>query len=70
MVFSLHVQTLTTNGFYILLGDLIWEPTESAVFCEIYSFKDQITDKTCSKNPLKPVCIDLVITDQKAFKVL
>ena len=37
---------------FILLGDLNSEPTESAVkdFCEIYSCKNQIKDKTCFKN--------------------
>ena len=50
----------------ILLGDLSLEPTESAVrdFCEIYSCKNPIKDNTCFKNPLKPTCINLIITNR------
>ena len=56
---------------FILLGDLNSEPTESAVkdFCEIYSCKNLIKDKTCFKNPLKSSCIDLIITNRpKSFQ--
>ena len=56
---------------FILLGDLNSEPTESAVtdFCEIYSCKNLIKDSTCFKNPLKPSCIDLMITNRlKSFQ--
>ena len=56
---------------FILLGDLNSEPTESAVkdFCEIYSCKNLIKDKTCFKNPLKPSYIDLIITNRpKSFQ--
>ena len=56
---------------FILLGDLNSEPTESAVkdFCEIYSCKNLIKDSTCFKNPLKPSCIDLIITNRpKSFQ--
>ena len=51
---------------FILLGDLNSEPTESAVrdFCEIYSCKNLIKDNTCFKNPSKPSCIDLIITNR------
>ena len=56
---------------FILLGDLNSEPTESAVrdFCEIYSCKNLIKDNTCFKNPSKPYCIDLIITNRpKSFQ--
>ena len=57
---------------FILLGDFNLEPTESAVrgFCEIYSRKILIKDNTCCfKNPSKPSCIDLVITNRpKSFQ--
>ena len=56
---------------FILLGDLNSEPTELAVkdFCEIYSCKKLIKDNTCFKNPLKPSCIDLIITKRpKSFQ--
>ena len=51
---------------FILLGDIDSEQTESAVrdFCEIYSCKNLIKDNTCFKNPLKPSCIDLIITNR------
>ena len=56
---------------FILLGDLNLEPTESAVqdFCESYSCKNIIKDNTCLNNPLKPSCIDLIITNRpKSFQ--
>ena len=33
-------------------------------FCEIYSCKNLIKDNTCFKNPSKPSCIDLIITNR------
>ena len=56
---------------FILLGDLNSEQTESAVrdFCKNYSSKNQIKDNTCSKNPSKPSCIDLIIINRsKSFQ--
>ena len=56
---------------FILLIDLNSEPTESAVrdFCQIYTCKNVIKDDTCFKNPLKPFCIDLIITNRpKSFQ--
>ena len=56
---------------FIPIGDLNSEPTESAVrdFCEIYSCKNLIKDNTCFKNPSKPSCIDLIITNRpKSFQ--
>ena len=56
---------------FVFLGDLNSEPTESVVkdFCEIYSCKNLIKDNTCFKNPLKPSCIDLIITNRpKSFQ--
>ena len=49
---------------FIFVVDLNSEPTESVVrgICQIYSFKMLIKDSTCFKNPLKPSCIDLIIT--------
>ena len=56
---------------FILLGDLNSEPTESAVrdFCQIYGCNNLIKDNTCFKNPEKPSCIDLIITNRpKSFQ--
>ena len=58
---------------FIILGDLTFEPTESAVrdLCEVYSSKNLIKDNTCLRNPLKPSCIDLIIKNRpKTFKIL
>ena len=56
---------------FLLIGDLNTEPTEAAVFnsCEIYNLKNSIIDKTCFKNPTKPTCIDLIVTNRpKCFQ--
>ena len=55
----------------MLIGDLTAEPAEATVsdFCEIYNLKHLIKDKTCFKNPTKPTCIDLIITNRpKCFQ--
>ena len=47
------------------------ESTEADVcdFCEIYHLKHLIKDKTCFKNPTKPTCIDLIVTNRpKCFQ--
>ena len=48
------------------MGDFNAEPTDTALFdfCEIYSLKNVIKNKTCFKNPNKPSYIDLVITNR------
>ena len=65
-------MTLTSKyGNNILLGDFNKEPTDTALsnFCEIYNLKDLIKDKTCFKNPSKPICTDLIITNRpKCFQ--
>ena len=58
-------------GNFILLGDLNSEPTESAVrdFCQIYGCKNLIKDNCFFKNPEKPSCVNLIITNRpKCFK--
>ena len=54
---------------FMLMGDLNAEPTEVAVsdFCEIYNLKHLIKEKTCFKNPTKPTCIDLIVTNRPKF---
>ena len=38
-------------------------------FFEIYNLKHLIKDKTCVKNPSKPTCIDLIVTNRpKCFQ--
>ena len=56
---------------FMWIGDLNAEPTEVAVsdFCEIYTLKHLIKDKLCFKNPTKPTCIDLIVTNRpKCFQ--
>ena len=50
----------------LLLGDFNTESSDTALsnFYEIYYFKSLIKDKTCFKNPEKPSCIDLIITNR------
>ena len=50
----------------MLIGDLNGEPTEAAVSdCyEIYNLKHLIKDKICFKNPTKPTCIVLIVTNR------
>ena len=52
---------------FILIGDFNAEESDTTIkdFCDIYSFKNLIKDATCFKNPDKPKCIDLMLTDRK-----
>ena len=62
-----NLDTLTSKyDNIILLGDFNTEPTDTVLsnFCEIYSLQNLIKDKTCFKNPNKPSCIDLIITNR------
>ena len=55
---------------FMLIGDLKVEPTKATVsvfFCEIYNLKHLIKDNTCFKNPTKPTCIDLIVTNKSKF---
>ena len=57
---------------FIFLGDLDTETTESAVrgFCQIYGYRNLIKYNGCFKNPEKPFCIDLIITNRpKCFLI-
>ena len=54
----------------ILFGDLNCEPSESIIseFCDTYNLKNSIHVPTCYKNPDKPSCIDLFMTNRsKSF---
>ena len=56
---------------FILLGDFNSEPSEQPMsdFCHVYNSQNIIKDKTCFKNPHKPLCIDLFITNRlKSFQ--
>ena len=51
---------------FILIGDINAEESDTTIkdFRDIYSFKYLIKDATCFKNPDKPKCIDLMLTDR------
>ena len=51
---------------FILMGDFNTEESDTTIkdFCDIYSFKNLIKDATCFKNPDKPKCIDLMLTNR------
>ena len=55
----------------MLTVDLNAEPTEATVsdFSEIYNLKHLVKDKTCFKNPAKPTCIGVIVTNRpKCFQ--
>ena len=52
---------------------LLWEisTTEAAMidFCDMYGLSNLIRKPTCYKNPIKPSCIDLILTNkEKSFQ--
>ena len=51
---------------YLLLGDFNSEPSENAIieFCKVYRLKNFVKGVTCYKNPKKPSCIDLILTNR------
>ena len=73
----LEVVTKTLDSNYskhenvIFLGDFNAGVLESpmTLFCESYNFKSIIKQSTCFKNPAKPSCIDLILTNRpKSFQ--
>ena len=50
---------------FLIVGDFNSEMTESAMekFCGTYHLHNLIKDPTCFKNPDKPSCIDLLLTN-------
>ena len=56
---------------FLVVGDLNSEISEMAMsqFCEIYNLHNLVKDPTCYKNPSKPTCIDLILTNfPKSFQ--
>ena len=63
-----HLKAIGKNvDNFIALGDFNAEPTEIAMsdFMEAYNFKNLTKGPTCFKNPNKPSCIDLILTNRK-----
>ena len=55
---------------FLLIGDYNCEITDSKMidFCQIYDLSNLIKESTCFKNPDKPSCIDLMLTNRpKSF---
>ena len=56
---------------YLIMGDFNAEPSEHAManFMQTYSLRNLIKGPTCFKNPEKPSCIDLIMTNRsKSFQ--
>ena len=55
---------------YLLLGDFNSERSENAIieFCKEYRLKNLVKGATCYKNPEKPSCIDLILTNRPRFR--
>ena len=55
----------TTYENLILLGDFNAEPEEESIaeFLNLYNLKNLVKQNTCFKNPDKPTCIDLILTN-------
>ena len=73
----LEVVTKTLDSYYskyenvIFLGDFNAGVLETPItsFCEPYNLKSVIKQSTCFKNPEKPSCIDLILTNRpKSFQ--
>ena len=49
---------------FILISDFNAEECDTTIKYDIYSFKNLIKDASCFKNPDKPKCIDLMLTNR------
>ena len=62
---------MTSYDIFLVIRDLNSEISEMAMseFCETYNLKNLVKDPTCYKNPSKPTCIDLNLTNfSKSFQ--
>ena len=55
----------STYDNLVLLGDFNAEPEEESIseFLNLYNLKNLVKQSTCFKNPNKPTCIDLILTN-------
>ena len=55
----------STYANLVLLGDFNAEPEEESIaeFLNLYNLKNLVKQNTCFKNPDKPTCIDLILTN-------
>ena len=63
---NLHLQSSKYENF-IIIGDFNREPSEKAMsdFLDIYNLKNLVKNPTCFKNPVRPSCIDLILTNKR-----
>ena len=64
-------QLIVSYENIIVMGDFNSETTEAAMidFCDMYGLSNLIRKPTCYKNPIKPSCIDLILTNkEKSFQ--
>ena len=55
----------------IIIGDFNYEPSEDLMknFCQSHNLRSLLNEPTCFKNPDKPSCIDLILTNKpKCFE--
>ena len=55
----------STYDNLVLLGDFNAEPEKESIaeFLNLYNLKNHVKQNTCFKNPDKPTCIDLILTN-------
>ena len=67
---SLDSYMSSYDNFWVI-GDLNSKISEMTMseFCETYNLQNLVKDPTCYKNPSKPTCIDLILTNfPKSFQ--
>ena len=54
---------------FLLLVDFNSEPSDNAMIeiCKVYKLKNLVKGAMCYKNPKKPSCIDLILTNRPRF---
>ena len=65
------IGTCLVMIIFLVIGDLDSEISEMAMseFCETYNLQNLVKDPACYKNPSKPTCIDLILTNfPKSFQ--
>ena len=66
-----RLDSLSSKYYFILMGDLSADLSNVFVdsFCRSYGLKSPIKKPTCFKNPHRPKCKDLILTNrQKSFQ--
>ena len=54
---------------FVFIGDFKVNVNESSIkeFCNLNGLKSLFKEPTCFKNPVKPTCIDLILTNQPTY---